>query len=191
MPKGGPRPGSGRPTKAAAAEKAKLLAETIAQGVKVSPRAFLEGVLASPGSTKTERMRAAELLMKFGSPEESPSSADLPVHVWNIWGLPSGCQIGDDGKTVVWPNGDVTDPERVEPYEPTPPLSPIPQRRAPEPELVEAEPEPAPFETAEPAVPQNVLPLLRPHERVLSFGAQHDPSRQPGANDPFRYKPRG
>jgi hypothetical protein len=187
MPKGGPRPGSGRPTKAAAAEKARLLAETIAQGVKISPRAYLEGVLASPGSTKTERMRAAELLMKFPA-EESPSSADLPVTVWNIWGLPHGAQIGDDGKTVVWDDGRVTDPERLEPFEATPAISPTPLRRAPEPEP--ELPEPVPFETVEATPPPNVTPL-RPHERGLSFGAQHDPSRQPGANDPFRYRPRG
>ena len=49
MPRGGPRPDSGRPTKAQAAEKARLLAETIAKGVKISPRAYLQGVLASPG----------------------------------------------------------------------------------------------------------------------------------------------
>ena len=133
MPRGGPRPNSGRPTREQAAEKARLLAETIAKGVKISPRAYLEGVLASPGfAQKTERLRAAELLMKFPA-EASPSSADMPVHVWHIRSLPRGAQIGDDGKTVVWDDGRVTDPEPVEPYEPTPPLSPTPLRRAPEP----------------------------------------------------------
>jgi hypothetical protein len=124
--------------------------------------------------------------MKF-PPEELPSSEDMPVTVWNIWGLPPGAQIGDDGKTVVWPNGDVTDPQPLEPFDPTPAFSPTPRRRAPEPEL---EPEAVPFETVEATPPPNVTPL-RPHERGLSFGAQHDPSRQPGANDPFRYRPRG
>lgn len=173
MPKGGPRPGSGRPTKEAAAEKARLLAETIAKGVKISPRAYLEGVLASPGSTKTERMRACELLMRF-PPEELPSSADLPVHVWNIWGLPPGAQIGEDGKTVVWPNGDMTDPEPLEPFEPTPALSATPQRRAPAPALEDVEPEPVPFETVEATPPQNVTPL-RPHERFCPLGLSTTP----------------
>jgi hypothetical protein len=188
MPRGGPRPNSGRPTREQAAEKARLLAETIAKGVKISPRAYLEGVLASPGSTKTERMRAAELLMKF-PPEESPSSADMPVTVWNIWGLPHGAQIGDDGKTIVWDDGATEPAQSLEPFEATPALSPTPRRRAPEPAL-EVEPEPVPFETVEATPPHNVTPL-RPHERVLSFGAQHDPSRTPAAMDPFRFKPRG
>ena len=188
MPRGGPRPNSGRPTKAQAAEKARLLAEAVAKGPKLTPRAYLQGVLDSPGSTKTEKMRAAELLMKC--PPEALPSTDSPPVVWNVWALPSGCQVGDNGKTVLWPNGDVTDPEPLEMFEPTPPLPPTPQRREPEPALEAIAPErPQPFETVEATPPANVH-SLRPHERGLSFGARHDPSRRPEAMDPFRFKPR-
>jgi hypothetical protein len=184
--RGGWRPGGGRPTKAQQAEKARLLAETIARGAKTSPRAYLQGLLDSPGSSKSEKLTAAELLLKL-PPEASPSSADMPVHVWNIWGLPHGAQIGDDGKTIVWDDGTTEPAQPLEPFEASPAVVPTPRRREPEPEP--ELPEPAPFETVEATPPQNVLPL-RPHERVLSFGAQHDPSRRPEAMDPFRFKPR-
>ena len=189
MPRGGPRPNSGRPTKAQAAEKARLLAETIAKGPKTTPRAYLQGVLDSPGSTKSEKMRAAELLMKC-PPEASPASSDSPTVVWNIWGLPRGAQMGDDGKTVVWPSGDVTDPPELRPYDASPDWTTQPALTDRTAELVlEEVGEPVPFETVEAAPPQNVLPL-RPHERGLSFGARHDPSRRSEPMDPFRVKPR-
>ena len=50
-----------------------MLAEAVAKGLKLTPRAYLQGVLDSPGSTKTEKMRAAELLMKC-PPEALPST---------------------------------------------------------------------------------------------------------------------
>ena len=77
MPRGGPRPNSGRPTREQAAAKAKALAEAAAKGPKISPRAYLQAMLDSSGSTKSERMRAAELLLKL-SPEPPPSSSDSP-----------------------------------------------------------------------------------------------------------------
>ena len=49
MPRGGPRPNSGRPTKAQAAEKARLLAEAVAKGPKLTPRVYLQGVLEFSG----------------------------------------------------------------------------------------------------------------------------------------------
>ena len=73
------------------------------------------------------------------------------------------------------------------PFEPTPALRPMPQRR--ESALKSIEPEPVPFESVEATPPANVTPL-RPHERGLSFGARHDPSRTSSAMDPFRFKPR-
>ena len=187
MPRGGPRPNSGRPTREQAAEKARLLAEAAAKGPQIAPRAFLQAMLDSTGSSKSERMRAAELLLKL-SPEPPPRSDSPPVAV-HIWGLPRGSQMGPDG-TVIWPDGTVEPAQPLEPYSGSPPLPPTPRRREPAP-VLEAEPEaPAPFETVEATPPANIL-ALRPHDRGLSFGAKHDPSRRPEASNPFNYKPRG
>ena len=128
MPRGGWRPGGGRPTKEAQAAKAKALLEAAAKGPKISPRAYLQAMLDSSGSSKSERMRAAELLLKL-SPEPPPSSADSPPIVINVWGLPRGCQIGDDGQSVIWPDGRVTDPEPLEMFEPTATVPSTPRRR--------------------------------------------------------------
>jgi hypothetical protein len=187
MPRGGWRPNSGRPTKEQAAEKVRLLAEAAAAGPKITPRAFLQAMLDSPGSSKAERMRSAELLMKFGPPEAPSGGSDNPPVVWNIWALPRGAQMGEDGK-VVWPDGTTEPPQPVKPFEATPPLPPMPRRREPEP-VLETDAQPAPFETVEPEPPQNVT-ALRPFERGVSFGARHDPSRRPEAADPFKFKPR-
>ena len=186
MPRGGPRPNSGRPTREQAAAKAKALAEAAARGPQIAPRAFLQAMLDSTASTKSERMRAAELLLKL-SPEPPPSNSNAPPAVWNIWALPKGATISDCGTKVLWPDGSLSDPEPLEPYTATPPFPPTPKRREPEP-VPEAAPEP--FETVEVTPPANVL-ALRPHERGLSFGARHDPQRTASATDPFKYKPRG
>jgi hypothetical protein len=182
MPRGGPRPNSGRPTKEQAAAKAKALAEAAAKGPIISPRAYLQAMLDSTASTKSERMRAAELLLKL-SPEPPPKPDSSPP-------LPRGAQIGDDGQSIVWPDGSTEPAQPLKPFEATPPLPPMPRRREPEPTLEAIEPEPQPFEVAEVTPPPNVTPL-RAFERGVSFGARHDPSRRPEATDPFRYKPRG
>jgi hypothetical protein len=186
MPRGGPRPNSGRPTKEQAAAKAKALAEAAARGPQIAPRAYLQAMLDSTASTKSERMRAAELLLKL-SPEPPPKPDSSPP-VLNIWGLPRGAQIGDDGQSIVWPDGSTEPAQPLKPFEATPPLPPMPRRREPEP-VLEADATPVPFETGEAAPPQNVTPL-RVFERGVSFGARHDPSRRPEATDPFRFKPR-
>src|SRR3954467_11347845 len=97
MPRGGPRPNSGRPTKAQAAEKARLLAEAVAKGPKTLPRAYVQGVLDSPGSTKSEKMRAAELLMKW-PPEALSGGSDSPPVEYKIFCCPRGSHVHSDGK---------------------------------------------------------------------------------------------
>jgi hypothetical protein len=119
MPRGGWR-GGGRPTKAAQAAKAAALAEAIKNGPKTSLRDFAQGVLDSPASSMTEKMRACELLATKLSREEPTKGPDNLPPTFNIWSLPRGCQIGKDGKTVLWPDGSETDPKPVEPFEPTP-----------------------------------------------------------------------
>jgi hypothetical protein len=182
VPRGGPRPNSGRPTRAVAEEKARLLTETIEKGARIDPRAFLHAVLASPGSTRSEKMRAAEMLLKL-PPEPPPSGANIPPSALQIWALPRNCQISECGKKVVWPNGDETDPEPPEMFEPTP-LPSTPRRRETEPAQEEA----LPFETQEQELPQNVRPL-HPRERVYGEGRRFDPSLRKSAADPFRFKP--
>jgi hypothetical protein len=62
--------------------------------------------------------------------------------------------MGEDQKTVVWPDGTVTDPPRVVPYEPTPDWTRTTRASAAEPE-----PEPIPFEVSEAEAPENVTRL--------------------------------
>lgn len=194
MPRGGWRPGGGRPTKEQQAERARLLAETIAKGPKTTPRAYLQGLLDSPGSTKSEKLKAAELLLKL-PPEAAPSiTIDRPEQP--ILVIPHGCQFDVDGVTLIWPEtGKPVEPAELQPCEPylaTSALTPSPRHREPEPKpdpAIELE-APAPFEVAEPTPPANVTPLrLRPHERGLSFGARHDPQRTADAQNPFKFKP--
>ena len=82
MPKGGRRKGAGRPTKEQQELKAKLLAETLAKVINTDPKAFLQAKLNSPGSTKYERMRAAELLLRHPPDPVSRSALpELPVKI--------------------------------------------------------------------------------------------------------------
>ena len=76
MPKGGKRVGAGRPTKEQQELKAKLLAETIARGLNLPPKVYLQGLLNSPGSTKYERLRAAELLLRYPPDPVARASAE-------------------------------------------------------------------------------------------------------------------
>ena len=156
MPSGGPRPGSGRPTKAQAAEKARLLAETIKRGPKVLPRQYLQGLLDSPGSSKSERLRAAELLLKlapeapFRSSEGASNSGATGIET--IICIPRGVQIAKDGKTLIWPaTGEVAEPLPFEPFKATPDWTRTAQRDR------RAEPEPIPFEVTEAEVPENLV----------------------------------
>jgi hypothetical protein len=121
MPRGGWR-GGGRPTKAAQAAKAAALAEAIAAGPKTSLRELAQGIIDSPASSVAEKLKAGELLARL-APEAPTKGPDNPLPTFNIWSLPRGCQIGKDGKTVLWPDGSETEPEPVEPYEPTPSVS--------------------------------------------------------------------
>ena len=124
MPRGGPRPNSGRPTKAQAAEKARLLAETIKRGPQALPRQYLQALLDSPGSTKSERLRAAELLLKL--PPEEPVATVAPATPPVILSIPRGCflsaeQAADPDQLI--PHG-----VPIEPFTATPGTDPT--RRA-------------------------------------------------------------
>jgi hypothetical protein len=93
--RGGRRSGAGRPTKAQAAERAKLLAETIKHGPKTLPRQYLQALLDSPGSTKTERLRAAELLLKCPS-SDAPAASIPPPMPPIILAIPRGCFLSEE-----------------------------------------------------------------------------------------------
>ena len=125
---------------------------------------FLE-ILNDPRSSRAQKLRAAEQAAPYCHARLSatatasinapgaPSGSDNTT-VWNIWALPPGTQIGPDDKTVIWPDGTVTDPPELRPYEPTPPLTPLPALTH-----HHVEPEPLPFEVTEAEVPENVANL--------------------------------
>jgi hypothetical protein len=152
MPKGGPRPGSGRPTKAQALEKARLLAETIKHGPKTLPRQYLQGLLDSPASTKTERLRAAELLLRC--PSDAPAATVSPSLPPIILAIPRGCFMSE--QQTADPDQLISHGVPIEPYTGTPDWTRTAlsdQREAPVPR------EPVPFEVAEAEAPQNLVRL--------------------------------
>jgi hypothetical protein len=193
MPKGGWRAGAGRPTRAQAEEKAKQLAATIAGGLTISPRAYLQGLLNSPGSTKSERLKAAELLLKL-PPEPAPSGSISSAPPMVILGIPRGVFFTEEQAA----NPDALIPYGVpiEPFTATSSTDLVQrkreaiERRYSEPVREEVAPESVSFESAEQTPPANVTPL-RPFERSYREGARNDASRSPSARDPFKFWPPG
>jgi hypothetical protein len=162
MAHGGRREGAGRPSATEAEARAKADAEAIANAPRVSPVDYLAGILASSGSTKSQKMRACELLLRRAATADAlPVSApDIPI---NIYSVPRGTQI-KDGK-IVWPSGVTSDPEPLAPYPPTPMLEPLHEERA--------EPEPLPFAVEELEPPPNVT-------RLDSFVRRREDDSEPG-----------
>jgi hypothetical protein len=202
MPRGGPQPGSGRPTKAAQLEKERLLAEAIKNGPKISPRVLLQGIKDSPGSTRMEKIKACELYLKL-LPEAAPR-AEVSASPLRILSIPRDYIVWADGTIrprppEIDPNAPVVDgiditaeveagtwkgtPTSVKPpaSEPLPEPLPVYDEDHLEPDA------PLPVRTMDPA--PNVT-KLRPYERVYTEGARHDSSRRPSAMSPFTHKPR-
>jgi hypothetical protein len=162
--RGGKRAGAGRKRGSTSVKSRQIVDEASSNGSTL-PLAHLLGILNDPKASQARKDRAAEVAASFCHPRLSatatasinapgaPSSSDNTT-VWNIWALPPGCQIGPDDKTVIWPDGTVTDPPELRPYEPTPLLTPLPALTH-----QPAEPEPVPFEVAELAPPENVANL--------------------------------
>lgn len=94
MPRGGWR-GGGRPTKAAQAEKARLLAETIASGKVTPSRDILRGIINSPGSTRMEVIKAIELEAKL-PPDPAPRIPIEPLRLPPIICIPRGVFLSED-----------------------------------------------------------------------------------------------
>ena len=80
-----------------------LLAETMKHGPKTMPRQYLQALLDSPASSKSERLRAAELLLKL-VPEPSPRSDSDAKGIEVIYSIPRGAQFAADRKTLIWPD---------------------------------------------------------------------------------------
>src|SRR3954453_15283423 len=110
MTRGGKRDGSGRPTRAEAAKRAKLLALAIEQGPEITPRQFLTGIMTDPSASKVMRMQAAVALAKL-PPDPSPrrgrgrgsgrNNSGPPPDV--IYSIPHGVQFSADRQTLIWP----------------------------------------------------------------------------------------
>jgi hypothetical protein len=168
MGHGGRRENAGRPTREEAAEKARLLAEAIASGAKkmITPTDYLQGVLNSAGSSKSERLRACELLLKRpldALPAASHAATEIRVLV-----IPRGAQLRDG--QVIWPDGELVGPlQPAQPFRPTSWVSKPERRRA------ELEPEPERLPVHEPADADNIV-RLRPHA-----GGADDDEPEPGA----------
>jgi hypothetical protein len=164
--RGGKRAGAGRP-KGATTRRTRQIADSVAaNGSKTLPLNFFLEILNDPRSTRAQKLRAAEQAAPFCHPRlsataavnaTSSSSNSGDTTVWNIWALPPGTQIGDDNKTVVWPDGTVTDPPELRPFEPTPDWTTTPA-------LTHQPAEPEPFEAEELAPPENLGAYRRSRE---------------------------
>jgi hypothetical protein len=153
MEHGGRRPGAGRPTKAQAAERARQDAEAIASRPKISPADYLMGILHSAGSSKSQKLRAAEVLMR--RPADVPSTYGAETSPTIILSVPRGSRVDLKTGICTTPDGEVAEMLPFTPYEPTPPLSDRrEQRREP----------PLPFEVCEAEVPTNLV-RLDPYRR--------------------------
>jgi hypothetical protein len=136
------------------AERAKVDEELLGNTDSILPADFLKATLNNRANSRSERLRAAETLMKYpaaAAPE--PIVMQLPrilsVPRYSVVDLKDGtcCSIRD---------GTPLEYEEHVPFTASPPLSAEPQRRPrPEPEKAPAEA----FETAEATPPANVTPL--------------------------------
>jgi hypothetical protein len=115
-------------TNAARELRDKLLLETIAKGLNVDPKVYLQGLLNSPGSTKHEKLRAAELLLRY--PPEPPPYRNSNGGCLTIYSLPRGSSVDLTTGEIIIPEGAELVP--VVPYSGTPSLPRDDGRRGPE-----------------------------------------------------------
>jgi hypothetical protein len=128
-----------------------LDAAAIASAARVSPADYLAGILASSGSSKSQKMRACELLLRRAATADAVPVSPTEVAV-NVYSVPRGAQVNRDGK-IQWPDGAITDPPVLEPFQATPSL---PVQRD---ERVEPEPSLEPLAVTEMEQPPNVMRL--------------------------------
>jgi hypothetical protein len=194
MPRGGWR-GGGRPSKAAQAEKERLLGEAIANGLKTPPRVLLQGIMSSTGSTRMEKLKACELYMKLPPEAEPARSADKTEVSLIPYAVPRGSSIDMETGKIIFPEG--IEPEPIEPYTGTKDWTQTAaSKREPVVERADDVVVETPIEQTEPLPVRTMDPApnvqrLRPRERTYSEGARHDSSRRPSAMSPFTYKPPG
>jgi hypothetical protein len=142
MGHGGKRRGAGRPPKNVALAQSRLDAAT--DGSRTAAE-YLTLVLNGPNSSRSQRLRAAELLLK--RPTEAPSAAEpLPIVILSV---PRGTCVDLKTGIATTPDGAVAEMEPFEPFTPTPPL---PLQRD---ERVALEPLPV----TETEIPENVMRL--------------------------------
>jgi phage terminase small subunit len=141
MPRGGARPGAGRP-KGSASRKSLEVANEAASSGQVLPLAFLLEVLNSPASTRAQKIRAAEVACPFVHPRLNAVAVSSQVvnvagdgggdvrNIVQIYAIPRGAAIDKASGRVMMEGSVVTELPTVEPFPATPPLpeEPAPAR---------------------------------------------------------------
>jgi hypothetical protein len=117
VPKGGKRQGAGRPTREQQILRAKQTEEALAKAIDVDAKLFLQSKLNNPASTKYERMRSAELLLRHPpDPVSRPALPELPV---KIIAIPREVFLTKEQIDNIEALADAHGVE-VQPFEPTP-----------------------------------------------------------------------
>ena len=148
MPRGGARPGSGRPRGSANRRSRKIADEAAASG-NVLPLSYLLDVLNSPASTRAQKLHAAAIACPFVHPRlnavavSSHGGGNLggggggDIGIVQIFAIPRGAAVDVRNGTVTI-DGAATELSTVTPYEPTPPLALADQSAPVEPPLAGA-----------------------------------------------------
>jgi hypothetical protein len=92
--------------------------------------------LAINGKLPTEELTRLTFSLKaIGEAVEaeraSPDVSQLAPIEFNVLAVPPGCQVADDGKTFVWPDGTPCAAPEFTPYTGTPSLPALSDQRAP------------------------------------------------------------
>jgi hypothetical protein len=147
MPRGGARPGAGRP-KGSANRRTREIADEAASSGNVLPLSYLLDVLNNPTSTRAEKLHAASIACPFVHPRLNAVSVSSnfsgvgggggggDVSITQIFAVPRGAALDvRDGKVTI--EGTATELSPISPYEGTPGLltdqsvQPAPAERLP------------------------------------------------------------
>jgi hypothetical protein len=133
MPRGGPRPGSGRP-RGSANRKTREIVDRAAANGSVMPLSYLLAILNSDASTRAQKIRAAEVACAYCHPRLNAvqvggnlvtgggGGGGEAKSITQILAVPHGATLGADGTITI--EGDrVTELPTVVPFNGTPALT--------------------------------------------------------------------
>jgi hypothetical protein len=144
MPRGGRRPGAGRPP-GAVTQKTRETANAIAAS-GATPLNYMLAVIADPSAAQRRKDEMAKSAAPFVHPRLNAlatldASAPVGRLEVNIVSVPSGCQFNAKTGLIEYPDGTVAEPPAFQPFTPTPDLPALPAPAAVDERLPVIEPE--------------------------------------------------